>query len=155
MPIGVGDSQSRSDRKHERVLHALSEREKELRFLYEVTRITRAALRLPELLTEIAQHLPPAWQYPESTSARIELDSNRFTSPGFREGSWRLSSEIVTHGRRRGRIDVFYVDEHPPEVEGPFLQEERHLIDWLAQHVCETVELPEAEEELRLHRRRL
>ena len=120
-----------------------------------MTRIVRNVTLLPELFAEIAKHVAGAWQYPEITSARVEFDGKSYASPDFREGPWRLSSEIVTRGQRRGRIDVFYGEERPPEAEGPFLEEERQLIDWLAQYVGKTVELREAEHELRLHRERL
>jgi PAS domain S-box-containing protein len=137
------------------MLHALGERNKELRLLYDVTSIVRVVATLPELFAEIANTVPPAWQYPEITSARISFDEKSYASPDFREGAWRLSSDIVTHGRRRGRVDVFYHEDLPQEAEGPFLREERQLIDWLTQYIGKAVELREAEQELRLHRERL
>lgn len=155
MPEGPERTRGPSDRDHARVLHALGERNKELRLLYDVTSIVRVVPALSELFAEIAKAIPPAWQYPEITSARIEFDGKNYASPDFREGPFCLSSDIVTHSRRRGRVDVFYLDDLPQETEGPFLHEERQLIDWLAQYVGKTVELREAEHELRLHRERL
>ncbi len=82
---------------------------------------------------EIASILPPAWQYPEITTARITYDGREYGTRGFRESPWRQAAGFVTADGKTGSIDVFYVEEKPPEAEGPFLAEERNLINSLAE----------------------
>ena len=84
-------------------------------------------------MQEVAALLPPAWQYPEITSARISFQELTTETTGFIETAWRQSAVFELRDGARGRIDVFYSEERPPADEGPFLKEERELIDSLAE----------------------
>ena len=119
---------------HQRAQWALRERVKELTCLYEVTRATQDQDRpVHELLQETVELLPPAWQYPEITSACITLDGRTFATAGFCASPWKQSADVVIDGVLRGRIDVIYSAAKPEIDEGPFLKEERNLINGLAE----------------------
>lgn len=121
---------------HRRTQIALRERIKELTCLYGIARLAGAAgTPLPEILAAAADLLPRAWLYPESTSARIVLDDQEFLSCNYRGGHDKLSSNIIVDGNARGIVEVAYADTKPTLVEGPFLQEERHLIDVVAKEL--------------------
>jgi signal transduction histidine kinase len=123
----------------------LQERVKELGALYAVVRLAeRPGASLPAVLRGAADLIPPAWQYPEITAARLEVDGEICSTPGFRETPWQQSAAIVVDGRPRGRIVVVYLEERPPADEGPFLEEERHLIDGLAQEISAIVDRRQA-----------
>ena len=86
---------------------------------------------------EIVELLPPAWQYPDITKARIVLGNRTFCSRGFEEGRHRLASDILVRGTRHGRVEVFYANRGAREdtrffEESPFLQEEHQLMEGLA-----------------------
>ncbi|VFQ43052.1 response regulator [Desulfoluna butyratoxydans] len=115
---------------------ALTERVKELHCLYEVSRIaadSNAPIR--EVLQEVVSIIPAGWFYPELTCARITCHRHRFTSTGFRETPWTLSADILVSGEEVGQVEVFVLKECPPLDEGPFLKEERELIDNLARRM--------------------
>ncbi|MBI5837065.1 MAG: PAS domain-containing sensor histidine kinase [Candidatus Eisenbacteria bacterium] len=119
-----------------RVEWALRERVKELTCLYGIARAERTpGLSLEELLQRIVDLLPPAWQHPEVATARIRLDGLEVVSHGFAEGPFRQAAEILFLGGRRGAVEVFYVEPRPDSDEGPFLAEERSLIDDVAWQV--------------------
>jgi two-component system NtrC family sensor kinase len=127
---------------------ALRERVKELTCLYGIAQIVETRnLSLNEMLQRIVQLLPPAWQYPEITEARVALDDHCFETPGFRQSPYSMSADIVVAGTRRGVVRVVYLEERPEFGVGAFLPEERKLIDAVARDVALIVEHKHAEEE--------
>jgi signal transduction histidine kinase len=119
---------------HLRAQWALHERVKELTCLYGVARATQDPARsVDDLLREIVELLPPGWQYPEITSARITIDGRSFSTSSFQDSPWSQSADIVVDGVCRGSIEVVYSTEKPAIDEGPFLREERNLIDAVAE----------------------
>jgi len=114
----------------------LRERVKELTCLYEIARLTgRVDLSVEEILQRIADLLPSAWLYPQIASARIQIDERSHSTTGFREGRQLLSTPIWVRNENRGRIEVTYWEEKPELDEGPFLKEERDLLDAVAKEV--------------------
>ena len=45
-----------------------------------------------DILNEFVEYLPPAWQFPEVTTARITINESEFTTNDFREGTWKQSA---------------------------------------------------------------
>jgi two-component system NtrC family sensor kinase len=133
-----------------RKLTSLSKRVKELTTLHGIAR-AEADPRdedLAEVLERIVGLLPRAWSYPEVAEARLELDGTLHATPGF--GDARAAShgvEIHVDGRRRGRIEVAYREPRPAADEGPFLDEERGLLQAVAAEVSRLVTTREAESE--------
>ncbi len=127
---------------------ALHERVKELTCLYGITQVAEhpdTAMR--ELLRGIVQLLPPAWQYPEITQARIVLDGRSYATPGFSAGVDRQEAPVVIGKAARGVVEVVYTHRRPVLDEGPFLKEERALIDAVATQLALIVERRETGEE--------
>jgi signal transduction histidine kinase len=118
----------------EDALHKLRERVKELTALHKTARILQDPPNsLTELVRRVAELLPPAWQFPEITVARIRLGSVEAVTRGFRRTRWRLEAAFSAREDKDGEIEVCYLEERPPAEEGPFLKEERDLIDSLAE----------------------
>lgn len=114
--------------------YILGERIKELTALHKTARLMRDDSRpIIDLLTEVANVLRTAWQYPEITAARISLNGLDVQTPNFRVSPWMLTAEIHIAGGEPGIIEVAYLEERPDSIEGPFLAEERELIDSLAE----------------------
>jgi len=127
---------------------ALRERVKELTCLYGIAQVAeRPGISLGEILQGIVELLPPAWQYPEITFARIVLDGRSYATRGFREGKQQQSADLVVNGETRGLVEVTYAEPKPRLDEGPFLREERHLIDAVARQAALIIERRQAEEE--------
>jgi len=128
---------------------ALRERVKELTCLYGIDQVReREDLTLPENLQAIVELLPPGWLYPAITEARIQVDGVDYVTKGFRPGFRQsLTSEIAIRGQRRGFVEVVYTEPRPVLDEGPFLREERRLIDTVANQVALALAHWQAEEE--------
>ncbi|UCG59889.1 MAG: hypothetical protein JSU70_10285 [Phycisphaerales bacterium] len=127
---------------------ALRERVKELTCLYGIAQIAgRPGTSLEEVLQGVVELLPCAWQYPETASARITLDDTVYQAAGFHEGGQKQTANIVVDGRPRGVVEIVYAEQKPEIDEGPFLKEERNLIDEVARQVALIVERRQAEED--------
>jgi len=115
-------------------LHALAERVKELTALHQATRLLDdRSLDIGELLRKIAGLVPPALQYPESAGARVRYGDTVVETAAFDNQPAKLSAPFATRDGVAGAIEVIYLDDRPASAEGPFLQEERHLVDSLAE----------------------
>ena len=142
---------------------ALRERIKELNCLYGVSQLAeRNMFSLDDLLQELVNFLPHSWQYPDITCARILFKGITHTSDGFKMTNWRHSSQIYMYHEAVGEVSIFYLEECPPADEGPFLQEERALLDAIAEQIgtiatriSADLELQETNQQLTLERKAL
>ena len=126
----------------------LRERVKELTCLYGISQwVGRLGVSQEDILYGIVALLPPAWLYPEIASARIILDGRTYASTNFQEGCHQQRAEIIANGNHRGVVEVTYSELRPEIDEGPFLREERSLIDTVAKEVVLLIERLQAEEE--------
>jgi len=126
----------------------LRERIKELTCLYGIARLAaQPNLPMEEILQNIVEVLPPAWLYPEITCAKIILDGNAYSTPDFRDGRYQQRADIIVNGERRGSVEVVYLEEKPELDEGPFLREERSLLDMVAKEVAIIIMRRQAEQD--------
>ncbi|MBN2193212.1 MAG: hypothetical protein JW751_10390 [Polyangiaceae bacterium] len=140
------------ERKHERAreeleraANELRERVKELNCLYRISALgQRADLPLDEIVRRSVEVLPPAWQYHDITSARIVLEGREYRTAHFAEGVHRQAQPILIDGQPVGLVEVTYAETRPPAHEGPFLAEERQLIDAVANAISELVRRAQA-----------
>ncbi|HON86274.1 MAG TPA: histidine kinase [Syntrophorhabdaceae bacterium] len=124
-----------------RKTHALGERIKELNCLYNISYLVeKYGISLEKILSGIVEIIPPAWQYPEITCARIDIEENTFATENFKITPWKQSSPITVKGKKAGMLEVYYLEERPESYEGPFLREERYLIDVIAKRIGEIIE---------------
>ena len=63
--------------------------------------------------------------------------------------AWKQHSNITLHGDRIGSIEVCYLQERAEVDEGPFLQEERSLINEVAECLSGIIRRRQTEKELR------
>jgi signal transduction histidine kinase len=127
------------------------ERVKELTCLHGIARaVGQSKAEVPSTLQEVVALLPPAWQHPETARARIVLDGTAYATPGFEHTRSRQSADIVVRDSTRGKVEVGYIDEKQTADEGPFLIEERALINSVAQEIASLVERQSVEEEREL-----
>jgi len=133
---------------HRRVQVDLRERVKELTCLYRIARLlAQPGISLEEFLKNVVEILPQAWLYPEMAVARIILDGCSYKKTGFRQGRYRQKADIIVGEQTRGTMEVFYTEAKPELDEGPFLKEERNLIDTVAKEVANIIRQKEAEVE--------
>ena len=128
----------------------LDERVKELNCLLEISRLVeKRNLTLDEIIQGIINLIPPAWQYPDITCAKINFKGKEVKTSNFKETLWQQTRDIVVHGIQSGNLMVGYLEERLECDEGPFLQEERALIDAIAERVGRIIERRWAQEEVR------
>jgi len=141
---------------HARTLAALRERVKELDCLYEITRLSQCQeMNLDDILAGACGIVVKAWQYPEIACARVVIGGRLHATGNVRRTVSRQSSLVRAHGEVVGRIEVGYLEKRPECDEGPFLREERHLLDAVADHLGRIIEARKNEEQLRLLSREL
>jgi len=132
-----------------KLLSALRERIKELNCLYGITQLAeRHSDSIEDLLQEVVNFLPFSWQYPEITRSRIVFDGKTYKNNGFKVTKWRQSSQIFLYGEAVGDVTIVYLEERPPLDEGPFLREERVLLDAITARIGSTAAHISAEQEL-------
>ncbi|MDD4004181.1 MAG: sensor histidine kinase [Elusimicrobiaceae bacterium] len=132
-----------------RILHDLRERVKELTALHQTARIQQDNSKsIAEVFQETVRVIPPAWQYPRHTAARIVFGGREFRTDGIAVTRGKQSAEFVTAKRKKGLIEVYYLKKFPAETEGPFLAEERNLINSLAEILRSCAERREAAQAL-------
>ncbi len=117
-----------------------TERIKELTCMYGLMKLVRDEKSLPVILKKTVDLIPPSWQFPEITCGRILFQGNEYRSDAFLETEWRMKSEIHINGISKGSVEVFYREEMPELAEGPFLAEERELINGISGALGEAIE---------------
>lgn len=119
------------------IIEQLQERAKELHALYRVHElISQPEASIDEVCRGIAEVLPQGWQYPSVAWAKVTLDNVVYQPPRMQETPWVLRSEVRVQGEKVGALEVFYTRAMPPADEGPFLREERRLLDTVAERLA-------------------
>lgn len=127
-------------------LWSLRERAKELRCIYAVISALSRREEPPQVVFNwILNAIPPAWQYPEDTTARIEYFGRTHALADFVDTPWRMRSPISIWRTQVGVIEVHYKIPKPTAWEGPFLREEQELLDNIAHRVGEYLEWKQRE----------
>jgi len=139
----------KADEEKERLLYNVSERIKELNCLYSLSKLVeKPDISVEGILQGIVKLLPTAWQYPDITCAKIAFEDKEFKTEGFKTSKWKQSADIKVHGERVGIIEVCYLEEKPKTYEGPFLKQERKLIDAIAERLGKITQRKRTEEAL-------
>lgn len=127
----------------------LNGRIKELNCIYGISKlIEKPDLSSLEILTAVIELIPPAWQYPDITCARLIIDDQEFKTENFRESIWKQAAKIKVHGKPKGILEVFCLEKKSKVDEDTFLKEERNLINAIAVRVGKIIEQSQAEENL-------
>ncbi|MDP2847450.1 MAG: sensor histidine kinase [Humidesulfovibrio sp.] len=144
------------DLEHVRVLRALRERVKELNCLYGISRVAQNRdLPLEEIIRQVGELVCASWQYPEISCARIRMDGLDITTRNYRQTPWGQKSPILIREEHLGEIEVRYLEARPKCDEGPFLREERHLLDAVAEKLARLAQAARTEAQMRVLSREL
>ncbi len=126
------EKRDRPNKDLKRLQAEAGERLKELAAINQTTQLLSEGKTVEETLARIVDILPPAWQYPEYTVARIVFGKLIFTSANFMPTNWKQQQAFETIDGIKGSIEIFYIREFPDLDEGPFMAEERQLINNLS-----------------------
>ncbi len=126
---------------------ALGERVKEQTCLYAVFRVTEnLQTPLDEVLQAVTELLPPGWFYPAETAACTEWDGQWYCTANFRKPADQQSAPIRINDGQRGSVTVAYLQPYPRQHEGPFLREERLLLNAVAERLSSVIQRRMVEE---------
>lgn len=113
-----------------------TERLKELKGINTTYEILKRSRKLEDSLPQICTILPDSFQYPDDTVVRINYGGKSYKTAGFKETPWRIKQFFQTDTTKKGSIEVFYTRQFPELDEGPFLKEERNLLNNLAELIA-------------------
>jgi predicted nucleotidyltransferase len=118
------------------VLASLKERAKELNCLYQVEELfSKPSITMEDIYKGIIRAIPPGWQFPDVCRAKLTIGGVEYKLEQFRESAFELTAKIKASGEVFGTIHVYYLEERPSADEGPFLEEERKLINTIAERL--------------------
>ncbi len=109
-----------------------TERLKELSCINQTIQILKEEKPLRETFQKICGVLQKAWQYPLYTQTCITYDNMELSTPGYEKTPWRQLQPFKTIDDKKGFVQICYTKEFPEADEGPFLTEERNLIENIA-----------------------
>jgi two-component system sensor histidine kinase/response regulator len=125
--------------------HALGERVKEQTCLHAVFLATEDLNQpLDTMLTKVANLLPQGFLYPATLLVRLEFDDTWYAGQP-QDATAKISTEVELtadirlDGKKRGSICIHYSEPQPVLDEGPFLREERALLDQIALRVSDKI----------------
>lgn len=119
----------------DKLLSNLQERAKELECLYDIEELINEAAGdsdLDKLFQGVANVIPHGWQHPDKCCAKISYGDSVYTSVGFQQSPWEMRAAISVQIEVVGMVHVFYTEQMPVADEGPFLKEERKLLNTIA-----------------------
>jgi len=120
-------------KRSEDLLRFFREREKELECLYRIEEILRHHdADLEGVARDIIEVIPSGWQYPDLCLVQITVGTDTYRSPGFEVTPWVQRADIIVQGKTAGEISIHYAKELPLSDEGPFLKQEKRLLETIA-----------------------
>ncbi len=127
----------------------LSIRIKELNCLFSMSRlIEEQGNSLEAMLKGVVNLVPNGWQYPEITCARLRINGTVYATQNWKDTSWKLESAITLGDQQIGVLEICYLEERPPGDEGPFLREERSLINTICELLGRAMKRHKSEQDL-------
>ena len=135
---------------------ALRERVKELNCLQTIGKIVEAeGSSISSILERSVAILPVSWLHIDSAVARIRFDGEVYQTGDMSRCVALQRADLRVGGEVRGAVEVGYVEQHSQRDEGPFLKEERALIEAVAERLGRVIERLEAVEALERERETL
>ncbi len=128
---------------------ALAERRKELRCLQRIEQIIGASQgTIDDILQQTVDAIPKAWLHTAHTVARISRGTKTYQTGDLDRCPSVQSSPIRANNTIYGCLEVGYTQPFAEAIEGPFLAEERLLLDTIATRIGSLIAGAIAEEEL-------
>ncbi|MFH1062216.1 MAG: helix-turn-helix transcriptional regulator [Candidatus Omnitrophota bacterium] len=125
--------------------HDLGERVKELHCMYGIMQlIEKYDQSIEKVFQGTVDIIPRSWQYPAVTHASISYANRTYCTKKFRKSKWKQTADICAEKQKVGTVEVYYIKKMPQSDEGPFLKEERDLIQGIANRLGSFIERKDA-----------
>jgi two-component system NtrC family sensor kinase len=127
----------------------LKERVKELKCLYELSKISWEADKdLKTILSKTLTILPKAMRYPDAAEVSISINKQIYSTPGFIKHKRSIASPLTLGESKYGYITVGYkISPKTSHLKVPFLQEEKKLLRIVASQLSRYINRAFVEQE--------
>ena len=102
-----------------------------------------------EVMQKLAVIICSGVRYPDIAVSRILFDGNEFSRNNFKETAWKIAAPIYINNELRGAWELCYLLNRNFDDEGPFLSEEKRMLDDMAQRLGLYVERNAADAEVK------
>ncbi len=122
----------------DKLFGSLLERAKELNCIYEVEEILQIPnLSAKDILIKIADIIPHGMQFSDICRVKISYQDEIIIGNDFDDTKWFIGQDLKIDNTPIGWIKIFYLEKIPKSNEGPFLKEERRVLDTIAKRVSD------------------
>jgi len=127
----------------------LKERVKELKCLYELSKISWEADKdLKTILSKTLTILPHAMRYPDVAEVSITVDKQVYSTPGFTKHKQAITSPLIEGKTKYGHVTVGYkISSKASHSKHQFLQEEKKLLKIVASQLSRYIKRASVEAE--------
>ena len=121
----------------DKLIDTLEDRVKELNCIFEIEEVLyNSELSIKDTLHQIVSCLPSAFQFPDICHAKIVYRDQDFTTENFIDSQWSIWEDITIQERQIGGIYITYDKEKPESEIGPFLVEEKQMLNSIANRIA-------------------
>lgn len=115
--------------------HNLSERVKELKTIYAISKLSQQLTDLDAFIDEVLTLIPEGFQYSKDVVVQITLPERTYPAKRTKKMFASIKSDIVVNNLICGSLEVGYSRMHDPINIGPFYQEEQAMLEGIAEIV--------------------
>ena len=121
--------------------------------LYSLSKLVeQPEVTLEEIFQETAILIRDAYRYSEITCVRITFGGIKYQTDDFDKSELSQHAELKVGHEKTGDIEVYYLGEQAETGESPFSDEERDLLNAVAEHLGRVAERKKTGEKLELFR---
>ena len=107
-------------------------------FFYKLSEyIASENVSLSTIYQGVVDLIPTAMQFPDISCAKLDINEYAFTTKNYHKSKWQYACDITIDEEKVGILQVGYLEEKPPQQQGPFLAEEISLLElvsmWIGQ----------------------
>ncbi|MFA5518446.1 MAG: response regulator, partial [Spirochaetota bacterium] len=113
----------------DRLLKEMRKRVKEINCLYRISDSIQKNDSEENVFRYAVNVIPLSWQYPEIAVARVVYGGREYITDKYDDAVSMLGSDIIVDNEKVGSVEIYYLEEKEILDEGPFLAQERNLLD--------------------------
>lgn len=133
---------------------ALTERIKEQKCLYNISKLNELELSKEELFRQVIRFVKKGFRIPRYTEVAIKYNGKLYKSTKYRKRKWHISSVSERIPDRSFELRVAFHNNQSGTDENPFYEEEEQLIDAIVDLLSLKISQKDAEEKIRLSEQR-
>lgn len=123
---------------------------KKLNCLYSISKIAESdALSLDTLMSSIVNIIPSGFQDPSEICTLAKVDNISYKTHPFKKSPFKLTSVLRVRKKKVGHLAVYLTRHDSPSTDTPFQNEEKTLLDAIAQRIGKIMERLQTEQELK------